>query len=246
MAGSFVKNVYNFITGVPQQDNTPLAARRLPDTSVNVTQSRIKRDYYAEPTDRVLAAELNITANACIKFRANQIRRVQWHITNGNGEIVDMSPFHNMLKWHHMQHRQDFFERWVTQLLIHGNVYMEKLYRQDNYLPGGIRILNSAYIEPEISLDVLQYYRYNPPNTSDDTEIPRDLILHDILPSGLSDHRGKSPIDRAIEAINLDRKNMLMVRSYMDNDGKPAIVMTLNVNAPNYDDDEIDFVFSLK
>lgn len=238
MAG-FVKNLYNLFLG-PSEDNTPLTTRRLPDTNVDITSTRIRRDFQPNATDRALASELNITARACINFRSNQIRRVQWHIMDNQGEIVDDSPFHNMLRWHHMQHRQDFFQRWITILLTHGNVYMEKLYREDNFLPGGIRILNSTYIEPEITLDVLHFYRYDPPNTSDDAEIPRELILHDILPSALSDHRGKSPMDRAIEAINLDRKNMNLLRSYMDNDGKPAAILTLDVNAPNFSDDELD------
>ena len=235
-----IKAFYDYIRGEPA-DGTPLKRKRpLPDSSVNVQSSRFGRDLYAMPMDRAIAYEISTTAKACIAFRTNQMRRVQWHVMDHNGDVIDDSPFHNMLKYHHKLHRQDFFERWITMLLIHGNVYMEKLWREDNNLPGGIRILNSAYIEPHITLDILQYYLYDPPNTTSEERIPRDDILHDIIPSSLSDHRGKSPMDRAMEAINLDRKSLNLLRSYLDYGDKPMSIFTLDANAPNLTEEEID------
>ena len=221
---------------LPSEDNTPLPASAMPDLYVTNSTFPIGRDFQGTPIDRSNAAEADITARACIAFRSNQIRRVQWRLLDNDGEDVKESSFHNMLKWHHMQHRQDFFDRWMTMLLVHGNVYMEKLYRDDNGIPGGIKIFNSTFMNPRIEYGVLQHYDYEPPDLMNSVEIPPRLILWDILPSLHSDWRGKSPMDRALDAVNLDRDNMQTIRSYLKNDAKPIGIATPKVNAPqNYD-----------
>ena len=203
-------------------------------------QGRRKRvDYSGQPLDRALAATADITVSACVNFRKNQIRRVKWRLTRvDNGEIITESSFHNMLKWHHVQYHQDFFERWIIMLLIHGNVYMEKILHPETNLPGGIRILNSTWVDMETNYGAKESFLYAPPNAKDVKYNPQE-ILHDMLPSYLSDARGKSPMDRALVAVNIDRDNLLTVRSYLKNDNKPAAILTLDPNAPHYSDNEI-------
>ena len=201
-------------------------------------QGRV-RNFRGNPPDRANAAEANITVNRCINFRINHLRNQRWNICNTLGRPVKSHPFHNMLKWHHKEYSVNFFERWIKMLLIHGNVYMEKLYRDDG-LPGGIFILNSIYVNPEIKDSKVAYFEYIQPGTvASPKKVPSDLIMWDILSSAISDFRGKSPMDRAIEAVNLDRKGMLTLESYLDNDGLPATIITGGPNSPNYSSKQI-------
>ena len=235
-----VAGALNVLFRGPEDDKTPLRSSPKPDTYLTDDQYYRRRDYRGFPTDRSAAAEADITCTACINFRSNQIRRIRWKlIDNHTGEAVTTSPFHNMLKWHHRQHRTNFFDRWMWQLLVHGNVYMKKIYREDNNLPGGIQILNSTYIEPEIDYGILQFFRYTPPNIATPLFITREAIMWDILPSTLSDQRGKSPLDKALTAVNIDRDNMLTIRSFLKGHGIPPGLITLDPNHPAYDEDEI-------
>ena len=219
----------------------PLPSAPKPDGAIRDYQG-YNRDFYGTPLGRADAAEASITVNRCIDFRVNQIRNVEWSIYNTQDKPIQNHAFHKMLEWHHQQYRQSFFDRWLKMLLIHGNVYMEKLYREDNGLPGGLRILNSLYVEPNIEDDNLVSFSYSHNHTkiSDNLDIQPGMVLWDIIPSAHSDWRGKSPLDRAIEAVNIDRYNLQTIKSYLLNDNKPATILTLDPNAPHYDNNQLE------
>lgn len=209
------------------------------------------QDFRGTPVGRADAAEASITAMRCINFRAGHIRNLHWQIErlDESGNWVphkENTRFHNMLFWHHHKYKKDFITHWLKMLLIHGNVYMEKLYLQNGNggmtrMPGGLRVLNSAYVNPEIQDGELKYFNYFAPNVADgEWEVDASRILWDIIPSFHSDWRGKSPMDRALEAVNLDRYSIATVRSYLINDNKPSAVLTLDPSAPNFDPQELD------
>lgn len=222
----------------PPTNRTPLPNKPRHDYHLHDHGSR-GRNFVATAQGRADAAESSITVTRCIDFRINHLKGIRWAIYNSRGKPVENHPFHNMLRYHHAQTSINFFDRWLKMLLIHGNVYMEKLYREDNFLPGGIRIINPLYISPIIEHGELKYYEYVSPNANERTKIPPDLIMWDKLGSAHSDFRGKSPMDRALRPVNIDRKNISTIESYLDNDNKPAAVITLGPNSREYNDEEI-------
>lgn len=215
---------------------------------------KFKGEFRGTPQERAEAAEAHITITRCINFVINHIISMDWQImslkkgsTDENvitSHCKDNTPhaFKNMLGWHYTQYNQNFFDRWLRMNLVHGSTYMEKLFRGvgESKMPGGLRILNSMCVEPEIRDGQLLWFNYHDLNDPIATEVPVDNILWSKLPSMLSDFRGKSPMDRALEAVNLDRFNIFTVRSWLINDNKPSIVFTLDPNAPNYSKEELD------
>ena len=213
---------------------------------------KFKGEFRGTPHQRAAAAEAHITVTRCINFIINNVINVDWQIMgedmDGRNERVirshckDDQPhaFKNMIAWHHQQYGINFFDRWLRMLYVHGNVYMEKLMRPGGSIPGGLRILNSMCVEPRIDNGMLIGFDYDELQNPFDLTIPRENILHDKYPSMLSDLRGKSPMDRALEAVNLDRYNMFTVRSWLVNDNKPSIIFTLHPDAPNYSEEELN------
>ena len=223
----------------PPQDETPLTSRPRADGTSPRFQGVIT-NFEETPYGRAYAAAASTTAMRCIDFRCNQLLDMKYTIKNAKGEVVKLRAFDNMIKWHFQQYDENLFKRWLTQLLVHGNVWMEKEYIPNTMIPGGIRILNSMYCEPYIESGSWQYLHYSPPGDTNDYKISPDLLMWDKIPSLESDWRGKSPMDRAMEWVNLDRKNIHTIRAYLDNDAKPSAILTLDPNAPNYSEEELD------
>lgn len=248
-----IDKVSKYINNVLSRGNDTEELSRYARGDTHLTDyTKFLKDFRGTPVGRADAAEASITTMRCINFRANHIRNLRWLIEkreDGRWQPVgeeERTPFERMIRWHHKIYRKNFFMYWLKMLLIHGNVYMEKLYIPSGNggptgIPGGLRILNSTYIDPEIQDGQLHHFNYFPPNVADgEYKINKDHILWDIIPSFHSDWRGKSPMDRALEAINLDRYSMATVRSYLVNDNKPSAVLTLDPSAPNFDPDELD------
>lgn len=222
------------------KDETPLEPTPKSDGSVLGGYQKVLKDFESTPYGRAYAADASTTAMRCIDFRCNQILDMKWSIKNAKGEVVKLRAFDNMLSWHYKQSGENLFKRWLTQLLVHGNVWFLKLYRPNTEIPGGIAVLNSMYCEPHIERSAWQYLQYDPPGANKNYQVNPDFLLWDKLPSLQSDWRGKSPMDRAMEWINLDRKNIHTIRAYLNNDNKPSAILTLDPNAPNYSEEELD------
>ena len=251
---SLVSRIGNALKALTNSEEAPTSSKPTPDSELTDHLQTLD-PFRGDPNGRANAAEASITVMRCINFRINHVRNVEWYVrdmsSEGGDTIIESydgkqregmpTSFTNMIMWHRRQWKQNFFDRWLKMLLVHGNVYMEKLINEAGF-PGGLRILNSLYITPEIDQNVLKYFTYDVEDFGhmSQIKIPPNELLWDILPSLHSDWRGKSPMDRALDAVNVDRYNVATLKSYLLNDNKPAAILTPHPNAPNYGEEEIE------
>ena len=223
IVNQLIQPVHQWSKGAP-----PLANRAFADAP-EYQYGSSTLEFRGTPEQRAMAAEASTWVMACIEYRVNAILDTEWDILDKNGVPIEEHPFINAYLWSWLSLQQDLFTRWMTMRLVHGEVYIEKMTQVDKDTPGGLLILNSQNMRKETINGRLLYYVYSVGGHEYRYEI--DEIFFDCIPNLRSDIRGKSPMDRAMQEVNIDRFNRETVKRYLLGDNKPGAVMTLRQGA---------------
>lgn len=189
-------------------------ARRLPELRL-------------DPYGLALAAETSVWAKACIDLRKSAVSRMPWAIYDAAGNVLDNTPFHAMMKYARVAYQQNLFALWEQSLSVHGESYMEKLYNGDIpgfSIPGGLRILNTIAIEPQIQNGAIQYYQYSASGGKYKLNLS-DLFIHRYA-SLTDDYRASAPMTTAMDAVGIKRNMQNYLRGYFDNDSTPGGIVS--------------------
>ena len=211
--------------GMAKAHHTPIARKRsLPDAASR-DYGRFVQEFGASPVGRSMAAEANTWVMRCINYHVGEISKIKWYVINADGERIEEHPLIQAYRWSWEHYQEDIFSRWVIMKLVHGDVFFEKLDKEG--LEGGLRILNSQYVSPQVHNGKVTGFNYIVSDPLNPSIIKPDRIFWDKTENLQSDIRGKSPMDRALTKVNLDVLTQATFRSYLLNDNKPAALMSL-------------------
>ena len=233
--GKVIEPIYYWTKGYSRGGN----ARSKVNLPHNYTSDygMLQREFRGTPRDRSMAAEASSYVMRCIEYRINEIKSVDWAIYDSDGNEIEDHPFTNAYIYAWAEFQQDLFTRWMLMRLVHGEVYIEKLLKPDSNLPGGLYVLNSEYIEPEIMNGHIQRFNYAVDHHNQYYEV--DELFCDRIDSIRSDIRGKSPMDRALLNVNVDLMNYQTIRAFLLNDNKPSGILSLRQGAHPISDDRM-------
>lgn len=189
-------------------------ARRLPELRL-------------DPYGLALAAETSVWANACIQLRKSAVARMPWAIYDAAGNELDNTPFHNMMKYARLAYQQNLFALWEQSLSVHGETYFEKLYNEDIpglAIPGGLRVLNSIAIAPQVQRGAILWYQYSASGGKYRLEVS-DLFVHRYT-SLTDDYRAAAPMITAMDALGIKRNMQNFMRGWFDNDAIPGGIVS--------------------
>lgn len=181
-----------------------------------------------------LLADTMSWVSLCIELWSTTLSRLSWNIypTVGNAPDkntpVEDTAFHALIEQLQRQYDQDLFYVWAQQLWIHGEVYLEKI--RNNNLPAGMRVLNAAGMDMQVTGGVLRRYQYATPGGT--FSFRPDEIVMFRNPSALDDFRGVSPLLGAIDSINGLRASKQYLRAFWKNDATPGILITWKGDQP--------------
>lgn len=181
-----------------------------------------------------LLADTMSWVSLCIELWATTLSRLAWNIypTVGNAPDkntpIEDTAFHALIEQLQRQYDQDLFYVFAQQLWIHGEVYFEKI--RHNNLPAGMRVLNAAGMDMQVTSGVLRHYHYMTPGENY-TFTPQEIVMFR-NPSALDDFRGVSPMLGAIDSINGVRASKQYLRSFWKNDATPGILITWKGDQP--------------
>lgn len=180
-----------------------------------------------DPYGLALAAETSVWANECIRLRAAAVARMPWAIYDANGDKLEDTPFHRMLKYMRLEYQQNFFYLWEQSLSVHGETYMEKLTNSiiPGYsTPGGLRILNTIAVDPQVQNGAIEYYQYSANGGKYRLEVD-ELFTHRYT-SLTDDYRASAPMIRAMDGVGIKRNMQAYMRGWYDNDATPGGIVT--------------------
>ena len=199
------------------------AGRRSFPHAMSTDYGRWRKEFSGTPRGRSMAAESNTFVNRCIEYIINEVKNVDWWVEDEEGNRIEEHPFIAAEEYLWVKYQQDFFSRWITMKLVHGNVYIEKFVKGRRRRPSGLLILNSQYISPNIGDGGIIDYAYNISDGSSTYGV--DEVFTDLIPALQSDLVGKSPVDRALAHVNIDQLSFQTIRSFLKNDNKPSGIL---------------------
>lgn len=206
-----------------------------------MNQDSIISTKYDDPKYAIEGYIKNIIVYRAITLISDQIKRMKYRLysTNSKGEIISeifnhplltllQAPYPNMNK-------TAFINRIMTQKLIYGNYYIEKVYKDrtglyNNTIPLALRALRPDWITiTEGNNGLNAAYGYNPDRGEhirfQVTVIGKSNILHGMLINPDDDHHGLSPLVPASYSIDTHNAAGKWSYNFLKNGARPSGVL---------------------
>lgn len=141
-------------------------------------------------------------------------------------EQVDTHPFLDALRIARRYHAgQSLLELWQRAKCVHGEAYIEKVRGSGRGAPLALRWLNPIATEPFVLGGHIQYFQYIADEQVAPVAFAPDEVVYDIYHNPLDDLRGLSPLQTAIESVNILKHSTAYKRAYFRNNARPGGIL---------------------
>ena len=194
---------------------------------------RRNRDLQRTPEGAAQAVAINVPAMAATRKRARTIAQTDWRIVNHAGdEIANRdNPEDNLLANALVNHGlgnngTSVFELWQASLCIIGEAYIE--FTRDSLVGSfvtGVQFVNPLSMRPVIKDGVLVGFVYTAGYNEEFFE-KEDIVFDRYAYDFRHDFKGISPLENAMDSINIDRNLQHMILAQFRNMARPDAIIT--------------------
>jgi HK97 family phage portal protein len=193
-----------------------------------------------------LAMAVNVPAFRCVRVIGQTIGGFPYQMVDIETDKVvcrsnEPKARHPMLRAFQTQYKrsgQPFFSLWSQALSVAGECYLEPLYNPIVKQYTGVEWLNPLAVEVNAPMQRIEGYFYS--GQDGPVTLTPQQVVYDRTFNILDDVRGLSPIEVAIDQINVDRDTKRAMIAWFRNNALPPVIYSLKegarVSAAQWDD----------
>jgi HK97 family phage portal protein len=184
---------------------------------------RTRKELLASDGELALAYASNVIAHRCVDLRSQKVAEMPRRLVNKRtGEVVKDHPFLDAVRLSNKVHRKSIFYLWQNAKCIHGETYFLKT--TDTFgRPLMMQWLNPTATEPFVFGGRILYFEYyDDAIGAQGTQIPTWQVMYDYYHNPSDDLRGLSPMQVALEPINVMNSIQAYQLSFFQNDATPG------------------------